>query len=126
VTDVEDDKVTFLEGDALRLEDVLDAATLAEMPKLWLALEDSAHLYETSFVALEVFHISFQPGDYTVIEDGNVDDMGRSSELHGGPNRVIKEFFSDKQQTYELDTAFCDYWGYNLTWNTNGYWRRIS
>ena len=109
---MEDDKVTLLKGDALLLEDVLDAATLAERPKPWLALEDSAHLYETSFAALAFSQISFQPGDYIVVEDGNVDDMGRSAEFHGGLNRAIKEFFSDKQQSYELDTAFCDYWGH--------------
>lgn len=126
VTDVEDEKVTFLKGDAMRLGDVLNPATLAAMPRPWLVLEDSAHLYETSLAVLEFFHTSFQPGDYIVVEDGNVDDMGRSAEFHGGPNRAIKEFFSEKQQSYELDTAFCDYWGHNLTWNTNGFWRRVA
>ena len=126
VTEVTDEKVTFLKGDALRLGDVLDPVRLSSMPKPWLVLEDSAHLYETSIAVLEFFDAYFQPGDYIVVEDGNVDDMGRSEEFHGGPNRAIKEFFGLHPETYELDTAFCDYWGHNMTWNTNGFWRRVA
>ncbi len=125
VEDLPDDRITFLQGDALRLPEVFSAEQLAAMPHPWLIIEDSAHLYETTLGVLEFYDAYLQPGDYLVVEDGNVDDMGRSLEFHGGPNRAIKEFFEARGDLYQLDTLYCDFWGHNMTWNTNGYWLRV-
>ena len=126
VDDIHDHRITFLEGDALDLSGTFSPEMLATMPRPWLVLEDSAHLYETSLGVLRFYHEYLAPGDYVIVEDGNVDDMGRSEEFHGGPNRAIKEFFESCPGSYRLDTGNCDYWGHNMTWNTNGYWQRVK
>lgn len=126
VDDLEDERITFLQGNALDLSAVFSPAQLAEMPHPWLVLEDCAHLYETSLAVLRFYDPLLEPGDYVVIEDGIVDDMGRSGEFHGGPNRAIKEFFESRPGFYRLDSEYCDFWGHNVTWNTNGYWQRIK
>jgi cephalosporin hydroxylase len=126
VDDLQDERITFLDGDAMDLSGAFSPELLASMPRPWLVVEDSAHLYETSLNVLKFYDPLLQPGDYMVIEDGNVDDMGRSAEFHGGANRAIKEFFESHPESYRLDTGYCDYWGHNVTWNTNGYWQRVK
>ena len=126
VDDQQDERVTFLKGDACKLQEAFTPEMLAAMPRPWLVVEDSAHLYETSLAVLQFYDSHLQPGDYIVVEDGNVDDMGRSEEFHGGPNRAIKEFFESRPGFYWLDTVYCDFWGYNMTWNTNGFWLRVK
>jgi cephalosporin hydroxylase len=121
----DDDRITFLKGDANDLSTAFSLEELPSLPQPWLVLEDSAHLYETTLSVLKFFDGFLMKGDYVIVEDGNVDDMGRSAEFHGGPNRAIKEFFENRLTNYTLDTNYCDYWGHNMTWNTNGYWRRV-
>ena len=65
-------------------------------------------------------------GEYILIEDGIVDTLGSAGQFGGGPNPAIREFLTGNKPRYEIDSAFCDFFGYNVTWNTNGYLRKIS
>ncbi len=66
-------------------------------------------------------------GDYMVVEDGIVDDFPdpHYALYQSGPNRAVAEFLRIKSDRYKIDTALCDYFGYNYTYNPNGYLIRI-
>ncbi|MFQ3680392.1 MAG: CmcI family methyltransferase, partial [Pseudanabaenaceae cyanobacterium] len=126
VTTVSHPKVTFLQGDQTQLEKVFGAEFWATVERPLLVIEDGAHFYETSKAVLDFFHPHLQPGEYIVIEDGIVDDLGETQAYRGGPNRAIQEFLAEWQEFYEIDTAFSDFFGHNVTWNTNGYLRKVK
>jgi cephalosporin hydroxylase len=43
----------------------------------------------------------------------------------GGPLRAIHEFLARTAPRYEIDRSLCDYFGPNVTWNVDGYLRRV-
>ncbi len=126
VTAVSHPKVTFLQGDQTQLEKVFGPEFWATVERPLLVIEDGAHFYETSKAVLDFFQPHLQPGEYIVIEDGIVDDLGETQAYRGGPNRAIQEFLAEWGEHYEIDTAFCDFFGHNVTWNTNGYLRKVK
>ena len=67
-----------------------------------------------------------QAGEYILVEDGIVDSFGKPDRFNGGPNKAVSEFMAEKAGTYELDTEYNDFFGYNASWNTNGYLKRIA
>jgi len=123
-----DDRVTFLEGNGRHLEQVLTRERLAAMPKPWLVVEDADHSYETSLAVLRFFHPHLAKGDYIVVEDGIISDLypescpGHSS----GPHLALKEFLAREGASYEIDPHYCDFFGRNVTWATNGFLKRVS
>lgn len=123
---VSDAQVRFLVGDAHNLDAVLTADMLAGFRRPWLVIEDSSHQYATCMRVLKFFDRYLAPGEYILIEDGIVDDLGLGDDFDGGPNRAIKEFLVAAGERYAIDPQFCDFYGHNVTWNTNGYLRRIS
>ena len=120
--DVAHPAVTFLEGDARDLGAVL---TPEALDRPWLVVEDSNHLYRTTAAVLEYFHRWLRPGEYIVIEDGILSDMRVADQYDGGPLRAIHEFLERERGRYEIDRALCDYFGRNVTWNVDGYLRRL-
>ncbi len=120
-----DPRIDFLQGDASDLGSCLTPKYLANLPRPWLFIEDSSHIYEHCLSALEFIHPHLQKDEFLLIEDGIVDDLGASSEFNGGPNRAVKEFMTRHGQDYALATELCDFWGRNITWNPNGYFRKI-
>lgn len=113
--------IVLLRGDAGRLEDCLSSDFLASLPRPWLVVEDSSHRYIYTIAALRFFDRKMQPGEYIVVEDGLVSDMGRSDEFQGGPGRAISEFLAEAGDRYEIDAELCDFFGHNVTSNPNGY-----
>lgn len=125
VTTIQDPRIDFRYGDAGNLGASLTPEYLASLPRPWLVIEDSSHMYEHCLAALEFFHPLLQKDEFLLVEDGIVDDLGVSAEFHGGPNRAVKEFMGKHGQDYGLVTELCDFWGHNVTWNPNGYWKKI-
>jgi len=117
--------VTFLEGNVYRLQESAVASVLESCAHPLLVIEDGPHTYEACYAALEFFHSRLGDGDYIVVEDGIVRDLGYRR-FKNGPNRAIKDFISENPDTYEVDRSYCDFFGRNATWNTNGYLRRLS
>jgi cephalosporin hydroxylase len=115
--------VEFLQGDATRLADVLD---LQSIERPLLVVEDSNHLAATTAAVLDFFDRWLQPGEYIVIEDGILTAMRAADLYGGGPLRAIHEFLARTAGRYEIDRTFCDYFGTNVTWNVDGYLRRVS
>ncbi|MEM1183439.1 MAG: CmcI family methyltransferase [Planctomycetota bacterium] len=132
VTEVSHDRVTYLEGDARKLDEVLpargfDDAALHRFPKPWIVIDDADHAYRTSQAIAEWCEPRLVPGDYLVVEDGIISDL--VPEAHpgctSGPHRAIREVLDTDPPAYEIDATYCDMFGVNVTWCTNGFLRRI-
>ena len=121
--DVTHPNVRFLRGDALRLDDVLDMQSI-ERPLL--VVEDSNHFAQTTTAVLDFFDRWLQRGEYIVIEDGILTAMRVAEAYDGGPLRAIHEFLARTNGRYEIDRTLCDYFGTNVTWNVDGWLRRVS
>jgi cephalosporin hydroxylase len=115
-----DANVRFIQGDIHRLDESELPSILTTCPRPLLVIEDGPHTYAGSLSALKFFDSYLMSGEYIVIEDGILADL-RLRELENGPNRAIKEFLSEQQNAYRVDRDFCDFYGHNVTWNTNGY-----
>lgn len=126
VTSIKDPRIDFLYGDAGNLNAVLTPEYIDSLPRPWLVIEDSSHIYEHCLAVMNFFHPLLHKDEFLIIEDGIIDDLGISPDFNGGPNRAIKEFMDKHGQDYALLVDLCDFWGYNITWNTNGYWKKIS
>lgn len=118
--------VTFLEGDARDLGAVLPPSLMESIGRPLLVVEDSSHLAGTTAAVLTFFDRWLRPGEYIVIEDGILTAMRVADSYDGGPLRAIHEFLGRTHGRYEIDRALCDYFGTNVTWNVDGYLRRVS
>jgi cephalosporin hydroxylase len=121
-------RVTFYRGDGRNLSATLSDDLLARMPRPLLVIEDADHHPETTLAVLRFFDRWLQPGEYIVVEDGIVDDLfdqDRMEQLQGGPRSAIAEFLGERGCDYEIDAQLCDFFGPNVTWNVNGYLRRV-
>jgi len=90
-----------------------------------MVVEDSSHLSGTTASVLEFFDPWLRSGEYIVIEDGILSDMRVGDLYDGGPLRAIEQFLAKRGDRYEIDRGLCDYFGRNVTWNVNGYLRRL-
>lgn len=100
--------VTFLEGNVLDLDAVFDANELRDLPRPWLVIEDSAHTAEACRAALVFFARNLQPGEWIVMEDGILDDLGRAEQYEGGPNSVISKCFGEYPDIFLVLAEYCD------------------
>ena len=65
-----------------------------------------------------------RPGEYFVVEDGSAADLGLAHKVNGGPLAAIHDFLG-RGAPFEIDRAYCDFYGRNVTWNVDGYLRRV-
>jgi cephalosporin hydroxylase len=120
--------VRFYRGDGRRLGATLRPEMMAAFLRPILVIEDADHRPETTLAALRFFDPWLRPGEYVVVEDGNIDDLfdaAAAAPFDGGPLRAIAEFLADRGDDYEIDQRFCDYYGRNVTWNVNGYLKKL-
>jgi len=117
--------VTFHQGDAHHLENHFSPEFLESLPRPWLVIEDSLHEKPTSLAVLEFFHPWLRAGEYIVIEDGIITDMAGPDCCEGGPRRAVEEWLAVHGDEYRIDARYCDWFGPNVTWNVNGFLRRI-
>ena len=118
-------EVTFLRGDARDLRTVLGDDRVAALPRPLLVVEDSDHRFATCLAVLAFFDRWLRPGEYIVVEDGILSDMQVAELYDGGPLRAIEQFLAATGGRYVVDREFCDYFGRNVTWNVDGYLRRV-
>ena len=117
--------INFLQGDARELVKVLPPSLMNAVSRPLMVVEDSSHLAETTAAVLEFFDPWLRSGEYIVIEDGILSDMRVADLYNGGPLRAIESFLEKHADKYEVDRCLCDYFGRNVTWNVNGYLRRL-
>lgn len=125
ITNLSDPLVDYRFGDAGRLEDVLSAEELAALPRPFLVIEDSSHQKAHSLSVLNFFAPHMQSGEYIIIEDGIVIDLGVADEFGGGPAAAVGDFLAAHPHDWQIDTDYCDFFGPNVTWNINGYLRKV-
>jgi len=115
----------FLQGDARNLAAVLTDDVMQSIERPLLVIEDSNHFSATTSAVLDFFDRWTHPGEYVVIEDGILTAMRVADSYDGGPLRAIHEFLARTDGRWIVDRAFCDYFGNNVTWNVDGYLRRV-
>jgi cephalosporin hydroxylase len=116
--------VSFLQGDQNNLAATLSTDVIASLPRPWLVIEDASHHYAPTLAVLRFFDPLLRSGEYIVVEDANVAEMGLDARYSGGPARAIAEFLRERSFDYEIDSRYCDHYGRNVTGNPNGYLRR--
>jgi cephalosporin hydroxylase len=124
---ISQDNISFFAGDGRALGQTLTPELLAGLHRPWLVIEDADHAYETTLAVLEFFHPFLKVGDYIVIEDGIISDLHPESypDYSSGPHRALREFIPRYEADYLIDPQYCDFFGYNATWNSNGYLKRV-
>ncbi|TDG35307.1 hypothetical protein EZJ43_14525 [Pedobacter changchengzhani] len=90
-----------------------------------LIIEDGSHTYEDVKATLNKFSKFVTKESYFIVEDGILDKLGWKKEYNGGPNKAIKEFIQEND-SYIIDRYWCDLFGINATFNTNGFLKKIK
>lgn len=116
--------ILFIEGNVSNLEDLFEQHALHRLPRPWLVIEDSAHTFSICTEVLEYFSHQLRSGEYLVMEDGVLEEMGIARRYDGGPNRAIREFLLSKPDQFKIDEFYCDMFGANATFNPNGYLKK--
>jgi cephalosporin hydroxylase/predicted SAM-dependent methyltransferase len=119
-------RVTFHEGDGRDPGATWTPKFLAKLPRPWLVIEDADHTYETSSAVLAFFDKLLTTKDFLVIEDGIISDLSKLPEGTSGPHRALREFLRGRFVEWEIDADYCDKYGYNFTWCSNGFLRRTG
>jgi cephalosporin hydroxylase len=123
VGDVKDPAITFHRGDANHLERCLAPGFMRSLARPLLVIEDSSHFKETSLAVLRFFHVWLSPGEYIIIEDGIITELGLAADYNGGPRAALETFLVEYTE-YEIDARYCDWFGKNVTYAVNGILRR--
>lgn len=128
VETVQDPLVTFLQGNGRHLGEILTPQLLSSLPHPWLVIEDADHAEPTSYAVLQFFHPWFNEGDIIVVEDGIISDLYPAvfPSCSSGPHLALKRFLAEAGSAYVVESQYCDFFGYNVTWSSNGILRRIS
>lgn len=124
---VNDERIELHRGDVRALDKTLSERYLAQLPRPWLVVEDSAHTEDACLAVLEFFAPRLQSGEYLVIEDGVVASLpeARYRRFNEGPNRAIASFMERHPNVFEVDGTLCDHFGFNVTYNPNGWLQRL-
>ena len=120
---VEYPRIAFLQGDGRDLGAVLSDDFMRKLKRPLLVIEDADHHYLTTLAVLRFMDRHLVSGEYILIEDGICNSLGNEGRYDGGPNRAVEEFLTGRDD-YEIDRSFCDFYGHNVTWATNGFIRR--
>ena len=86
----------------------------------WFVIQDASHQYAGVMNSLSFLNKYMVTGDYLVVEDGFITELGEDRRRHGGPARAIAEFLKVCPD-WKIDTRYCDWFGHNVTANPNGY-----
>lgn len=126
VEDVTDERVTFFGGDGRQLGATLTPELLATLARPWLVIEDADHAEKTTTAVLEFFDPLLQSGEYIVVEDGIISDLCPQyfPDYTSGPHQALKQFMVTRGEAYLMDANYSDFYGYNVTWATNGFLRK--
>jgi cephalosporin hydroxylase len=124
VQDVSDPIVSFITSDSL--SSAMPRDWLNSLPRPMMVIEDSAHTFEHTLFVLRYFADIMRPQEYLIVEDAIVTPMGIEFDgaLNGGPALAIQQFLNDRSD-FVVDPDLCDYFGFNVTYNVNGYLKKV-
>jgi cephalosporin hydroxylase len=123
--------IEFLEGDCNQIEDLLPAEQLRKLPHPFVLVDD-AHV-NIAGVFSHFHEHCLTTGDYLVIEDtipwipGSFGpaETDETPEWGDWKRKAVESFFADHGDDYRVDRYYTDFFGYNGTWNWNGFVRRM-
>lgn len=124
-----DGGVTFLQGDCQQIERTFPPRVLMDLPHPFILIDD-AHV-NIEGVYRHFHQHAFHPGDYLLIEDTMPWIPGDFGNSDGGRLwgdwkwKEIQKFFASHAEGYRVDRYFTDFFGYNATWNWNGFVKRV-
>jgi cephalosporin hydroxylase len=123
--DIVDDRITFIQGSLFNLDSLLPERFIRNLSRPLLIIEDSSHFYHATYHVLNFFKSLLEKGEYIIIEDGIVRNLGENyKQYNDGPNKAIEQFI-ERNKDFVIDTNYCDFFGHNYTWNTNGFLKKI-
>jgi cephalosporin hydroxylase len=119
-----DERITFHKADAHAIGNAAPASWVGELPRPLLVIEDAGHTASITSAILKHFAPLLRSGEHMIVEDTIIHDMHADHLYNGGPRRALLEFLRVNKD-YVIDRSYCDFYGENVTWNVNGYLRRI-
>jgi len=119
-----DARVVLHRGNARDIKSLFPSDWIAAQPRPLLVIDDGDHTPESVMCVLEHFAEHMRRGEYLVVEDGSVGDLGVARTFRGGPVVAIHRFIA-RGGPFEIDRSYCDLYGRNMTWNIDGYLRRV-
>ncbi len=126
--DLSDPRIRLFAGNVRELGNTLTPEFLSALPRPFLVIEDSAHDADTTEAALNFFDPYLQSGDRFVVEDGIVAqlELGERAEPepHGAALGAAR-FLARRGDDYRVEAEICDRFGYNATFNPNGWLVRL-
>lgn len=127
VEDVTHPQVTFLQGDANDLGRTDGIDWESDLIPPLLLIDDANHQELTCIRIADFFHPLLRRGDYCVIEDGIISDLSPEAfpNASSGPHMAVRHLLKQYPDAYMIDRFYCDMFGYNATWCTNGFLRRL-
>lgn len=126
VKDVVDPRITFGFCDVADPAEHIGLADLANLPKPLVVVDDASHMSAHVLAVLRFVDYALAKGDYLIVEDGSLNMLGWEKQYEGGPLAALKTFLGETGGRYEIDRARCDTYGRNVTWNPEGYLRRVA
>ena len=125
------DSVKFIQGDSNDVEKMFDDKFLTELPRPLAVIED-CHVNTDGI--MEFFHKYLKEGD-SMVSDDTYPLLPAKLGMHADdPNyelwtikklQHVNKFMKQYPKHYAVDSFFCDFYGYNYTWNINGWIRRM-
>ena len=121
--------VTFLQGDCNRIEEIFPADMLAGLPHPVMLIDD-AHVNIHGVYSHFDAH-ALRSGDYLIVEDivpwipGSFGKTADETEWGDWKWNEIREFFAGCDDAYLVDRYYTDFFGYNVTWNWNGFLKKM-
>jgi cephalosporin hydroxylase len=127
VENVSHPRITYLEGDANELGRTEGIDWTSDLKPPLLVIDDANHEAATCIRIADFIHPLLRNGDYFVVEDGIISDLFPEVYPDGssGPHLGIRHLLEKHHDAYEIDRFYCDMFGYNATWCTNGFLRRL-
>lgn len=130
VKEIKPDNVTFLTGNSYKIGEAFTDDLLKSFSHPWLVIDDA---HKNVLGVLEHFGEHMVSGDYFVVEDGHPNlpshlGAGRIFQKEYKPTGTvfldqIRAFLTKHEKRFAVDSYFTDFFGYNGTWNWNGFIR---
>lgn len=89
-----------------------------------LVIEDGSHQYDDVIGAFVKFSPYVSKSSYYIVEDGVISYLELSDSFSGGPLKAVNDIMIENKN-FIIDRSYCDFFGYNATFNPNGYLKRI-
>jgi cephalosporin hydroxylase len=122
----QDPRINFVKCDVSNIRSYLSDTFISSFLHPILMIDDASHQYRDSLKILNFFDEISNIGDYMIVEDGIASVVDEDAQYDGGPHRAIFEFLELRGADYEIDRARCDRYGHNVTWNIDGYIKRVG